>query len=91
MAEGNGSNGKRSKLETLREQQARIAARITEMERVENAKARKRDTRIKVLVGAACMADAGIHDATKGALRSILDRAVKADRDRELLKSAGWL
>jgi hypothetical protein len=91
MAGQNESNGKKSKIETLREQQAKIQARIAEIERAETAKARKEDTRLKVVVGAACMADAAIHDDTRNTLRGIVERAVKAPRDREFLKSKGWL
>lgn len=91
MTEGNGSNGKTSKLDALKEQQAKIAARIADLERIENAKARKRDTRLKVLVGAACLADSVIHDDTKAAVRAVLERAVKAPRDREFLKEQGWI
>jgi hypothetical protein len=81
----------KTKLDTLKQQQAKIAARIAEMERAESAKARKRDTRLKVIVGAACMADAALHDDTKAAVRAVLERAVKAPRDRDFLKESGWL
>ena len=91
MTEGNGSGGKKSKIETLKEQQAKIQARIAEIERAENAKARKEDTRLKVIIGAACLADAAIHDETRNLLRGIAEKAVTAPRDREFLKSKGWL
>ena len=91
MAEDKVSNGKKSKLETLLEKQAQIAAQIAEAQRLENAKARKRDTRLKVIVGAACLADAAIHDDLKTTVRAVLERAVTAPRDREFLKAEGWL
>jgi hypothetical protein len=91
MAEGNTSNGKKSKLETLREKHAQLAAQIAEAKRLESAKARKMDTRLKVVVGAACLADAAMHEDTKAAVRAVLERAVKAPRDRQFLKEQGWL
>jgi hypothetical protein len=91
MAEGNASAGKQSKVEALRAQQAKIAARIAELEAQGKAKARKEDTRLKVVVGAACLADAAIHDETRDLVRGILEKAVKAPRDREFLKAKGWL
>lgn len=81
----------KTKLETLKEQQARIAARIAEIEARGKAKSRKEDTRLKVLVGAACLADAAIHDETKTTVRAVLERAITAPRDREFLQAKGWL
>ena len=81
----------KTKLEALKEKQAKIHARIAEIEARGKAENRKRDTRLKVLVGAACLADAAIHGDTKATVRAVLERAVKAPRDREFLKAAGWL
>ena len=81
----------KSKLEILKEKTAKLQARINEIEARGKAENRKRDTRLKVLVGAACLADAAIHGDTKATVRAVLERAVKAPRDREFLKAAGWL
>jgi hypothetical protein len=78
-------------LEALRGKQAKLQARIAEIEALEKQRARKDDTRLKVIVGAACLADAAIHPDTKTRLREILDRGVTAGRDREFLKRKGWL
>ena len=78
-------------LEALRGKQAKLQARIAEIEALEKQRARKDDTRLKVIVGAACLADAAIHADTKNRLREILDRGVSAGRDREFLKRKGWL
>ncbi len=78
-------------LETLRQQQAKLQARIAEIEALEKQRARKEDTRLKVIIGAACLADAAIHADTKTRLREILDRGVTAGRDREFLQRKGWL
>ena len=77
--------------EVLKEKQGKLQARINQIEARGKAENRKRDTRLKVLVGAACLADAAIHDDTRNMLRGIVERAVKAPRDREFLKSKGWL
>jgi len=81
----------KSTLEALKEKRERLQARISQIEARGKAENRKRDTRLKVLVGAACLADAAIHDDTKAKVRAVLERAVKAPRDREFLKVAGWL
>ncbi len=80
-----------SKLAALNEQKAKLEARIAELERQNNAQARKDDTRLKVIVGASCLADAALHDETRHLVRSVLEKAVKAPRDREFLKAKGWL
>jgi hypothetical protein len=81
----------KSKLETLKDQAAKIQARIAELERREKAQSRKEDTRLKLIVGAACLADSALHEETRTRLRGIVEKAVKAPRDREFLKSKGWL
>ena len=81
----------KSKLDTLRDQAAKIQARIAELERRTKSQSRKEDTRLKVIVGAACLADAALHDETRFRVLGIVEKAVKAPRDREFLKSKGWL
>jgi hypothetical protein len=80
-----------SRIAALHARSEKILAQIAEVERRNKAEARKRDTRLKVVVGAALLADAAIHDDTKMAIRSVLQRATKAPRDREFLKDTGWL
>ena len=81
----------KTQLDTLKGQRARIQARIAEIESREKRRVRKDDTRLKVIVGAACLADAGSHADTKTRLREILSRGVKAGRDREFLQLKGWV
>jgi hypothetical protein len=81
----------KTRLETLREKQAQILARIAEIEAQAKAKNRKEDTRLKVIVGAACLADAALHSETRTLVRGIVHKAVTAPRDREFLSSKGWL
>jgi hypothetical protein len=80
-----------AKLEALRKKQAQLEAQIAEAERVEKAKARKEDTRLKVLIGAAFLADVGIHPETRAGVQAVLDRAITAGRDRDFLVEKGWL
>ena len=80
-----------AKLEALRKKREQIAARIAAEEATLNAKARKEDTRLKVLVGAAILADVALHPETRAGVEAILQRAIKAPRDREFLKTKGWL
>lgn len=78
-------------LENLQKRHAQLAARIAEVESSQKAKARKEDTRLKVLVGAAILADVSLHPETRAGIKAILQRAITAVRDREFLKGKGWL
>lgn len=79
------------KLEALKKREAQLKAKITALQAREAAQARKEDTRLKVLVGAALLADANLHAETLNLLRAVLPRAVVAQRDRDFLKAKGWL
>ena len=79
------------KLQTLRKRQAEIAARIAEVEAGEKAKSRKEDTRLKILIGAAFIADTDIHPETRAGVLAVLRRAIKAPRDAQFLKDRGWM
>lgn len=80
-----------TKLEALRKKRERIAAQIVAAEAREKAKARKEDTRLKILVGAAIMADVSLYPETRAGVQAVLKRAITADRDVEFLKAKGWL
>jgi muramidase (phage lysozyme) len=79
------------KVETLRQRKARLEAQIAAIEAAEKARQRKEDTRLKVLVGAGILADIAKHPETRGAIETVLRRAIIADRDRLFLKSKGWI
>jgi hypothetical protein len=85
------NNGKLSPLETLREKQKQIQAKIDALEARNKVQARKEDTRLKVIIGAAFLADAEHHEETRAAVKAVLGRAITASRDREFLKEKGWL
>jgi hypothetical protein len=80
-----------ARLETLQKKAEELRQRIADVEAQENAKRRKEDTRLKVIVGAALLANAAIHPETRAGIAEVLNRAVTAQRDREFLKGKGWL
>ena len=79
------------KLSSLLEKKAQLEKQIAAEQARETAKARKEDTRLKVIVGAAILADIKLHPETRGAVVAVLQKGVTAPRDREFLKSKGWL
>ncbi len=79
------------RLEDLKKREAELKAKIATIEARKATEARKEDNRLKVLVGAALLADAKIHPDTVFFLRSVLPRAVITPRDREFLQAKGWL
>jgi len=79
------------KLAALRKREAEIKARIAEAEATEKAKTRKEETRVKVLIGAAYVADTEKNPETRAGVVAVLERAITAPKDRAFLKSKGWL
>lgn len=75
------------KLTALRSRQAHLQAKIEQLENQEKKQARKDDTRLKILIGAAMLADAAARPETAELLRAVLARGITAARDREFLKS----
>ena len=80
-----------TRIAALRAHEAQLQARISKLENQEKKQARKDDTRLKILVGAALLADAARHSETMALLRAVLVRGVTADRDREFLKARSLL
>lgn len=79
------------KLEALRKKRQMIAAQIAEAEAREKIKARKEDTRLKVLIGSAFIADASLYPETRPGVETVLKRAITTDRDVQFLRGKGWL
>ena len=79
------------RLADLKKQEQALKAKIATLEARKATEARKEENRLKVLVGAALLADAKIHPDTAALIRSVLPRAVLAVRDREFLQAKGWL
>jgi hypothetical protein len=79
------------KLDALRKKQDALRAKIAKLEAREKAAARREDTRLKVILGAAILANAERNPETRGGTVALLDKLVTARRDREFLKSRNWL
>ena len=79
---------RRSLLQKRKEQ---IEKQLAAIDQREKGKARKEDTRLKVLIGAAYLNDTEKHPETRGGVIEVLKRGITTDRDREFLKSKGWL
>ena len=79
------------RIESLKKQQDEIKAKIARLEAQRSTQERKDDTRLKVLIGAALLADAEANPSTSGVIRSILRRAVTTSRDKEFLAAKGWM
>ena len=73
-----------ARIEKLKERRAQLSNRIARLRNVERAKERKRETRRKILVGAAVLAEAKEVKATKQWLRRMLGRRLTRPRDRAL-------
>jgi hypothetical protein len=82
---------KSARLEALEKQAEKIRQQIADIEAKQNARARKDDTREKVIVGAAILANVKINPETRAGVADVLEKAVTAPRDREFLKGRGWL
>lgn len=72
------------KLEKLKEQRKVLDARIRKEQNRESTRQRKRDTRRKILAGAAVLDQAGKNPAYKANLYRLLDRFLIRKTDREL-------
>jgi hypothetical protein len=73
-----------SRLEKLKERKAKLEAEIAKAEAVERKAARAKDTRRKILIGAAILAEAEAEPEMMQILRGILDRRLTQERDRVL-------
>lgn len=83
--------GKLEKLIGAYEAQDSHAARIAALEEKQAEQNRKDETRIKVIVGAATLWDAAQKQDARAGVVALLNRAVQSPRDREFLKTKGWL
>lgn len=79
------------RLEALRQRETQLKAKIAKIEARKISEERKEETRLKVVVGAALLADAKLNAGTENFLRAVLPRSVVAPRDREFLQAKGWL
>lgn len=81
---------KARKLEELRLRKARIEAQIRRAELCQAAAKRKRETRLKILIGAALLADCRKHPETAVIAREAILRAITNRKDQQFLHTIGW-
>jgi predicted nuclease with TOPRIM domain len=79
------------RLEALKKRKAQLEQQIKNLEQKNAAQQRKDETRIKVLIGAAFVADTLKHPEIKDLIKTVVNRGIQRDKDREILKKAGWL
>jgi len=79
------------KLEALRKKQDAIRAKIAKLEAREKAAAQKELTRLRVIVGAAIVANVNLNPETRAGIVAVLRGSVATRRDREFLKLKNWL
>lgn len=79
------------KLEAAKKRLEQAKAQLAQIEAKEAAKRRKEDTRVKVIVGAGIIADTEKNPETRAGVVAVLERAIVNPKDREFLKSKGWL
>jgi len=80
---------KLSRLELLRKRKAEIEQQLKTLEARDKQAARKRDTRQKIVVGAAVLAHAAKDGEFAKTLRAVLNVAVTEERNRALV--ADWI
>ena len=83
--------GTKERKEALQKRKAKIEQQLAALKAREATQERKEDTRLKVLVGAALLADSKIHPKTAAFVRDVLQRAITAERDRAFLQRKGWI
>ena len=74
------------KLAALKQQEAQLKARIARLEAKEKTEEHKKDTRRKIIIGAAVMAHAALEPIFAAELRCILKQAVTRESDRDTIK-----
>ena len=73
------------RIATIKARRQQLDARLNQLEAKAKTEERKRDTRQKIIVGAAVLAHAELHPAFADQLRHILGLAVLRDTDREVI------
>ena len=79
------------RIDALQKRKAQIEPQLTEAEARLKAKERKEDTRLKVLIGAAMLADSKINPETISFIETVLKRAITEKRDQDFLTGKGWI
>lgn len=86
-----GNGGRRDRRDSLRQQIAKLEAKLTQENRREQGQARKRDTQLKILAGAILLADVAAGNTARPQVVEMFKRGARRDRDVKLLQEEGWL
>lgn len=78
------------KRQALLEKKAKIEQQLAVLDARRKTQERKDDTRLKVLIGAAVLADCKLNPETAVFVQEVLERAITAERDKAFLQSKGW-
>ncbi|HBM90463.1 MAG TPA: mobilization protein [Rhodospirillaceae bacterium] len=81
----------KEQLEALKKKKSQITAQISEMHAKIKTQDRKDETRIKILIGAAMMAEAKAQPKIKTFLDQVLKSRIKEKRNIEFLQKKGWM
>jgi hypothetical protein len=73
-----------SRLEKLKQRKAKLDAEIARAEKAERERQRSHETRRKILVGAAVLAEIEAEPSLRGVVQDILRRRLTQERDRAL-------
>jgi len=81
----------KKRLDSLIERKAKIEQQIAALKARETAQERKDTTRLKILIGAAILADMKINPDIASLVNRVLQRAITEKRDIDFLQTKGWL
>lgn len=81
----------KTRLEKLEQRKAKIEQDIQNLKAKETQKKRKEETRLKVLIGAAFLADGKKKADVQKIIKQVLARGITAKRDRDFLIALGWI
>ena len=81
----------KEKLEATKKKHAAVNAKLQAEKARIKAQIRKEDNRLKILIGAAMLADIKTHPETKDFVQRVLQRAITRSRDAKFLQEMGWM
>ena len=79
------------RIDALRKREAEIRAKIADEEKKRRVRSEKDLNKVKLLMGTAFLSDIEAHPETRAGVVAVMDRGITAPKDRDFLKSKGWL
>lgn len=86
MSQSKQKKSDEKRLAALKQKEAQLNAQIARLQKKAKIEARKKDTRRKIIVGAAVLAHAKLHPDFAKQLSAVLKVAVTKDTDNELIR-----